>query len=224
MSMQISEMPHIFRNIRLVHLADIIINHMNIRRNDVVMVHPSLHNLNNCDFQPEDLIYLLKMIIGTEGTLLMPVFGKINLTQINTQPQHDKQDPFWGNDLISEAFQDMPDTIRVNYPGYTLAAWGKHANSMAETINNTNLNLDKVSLGYKLNQLKAKFIGLGMPFKKKLFKKYSNQAKSKTLSPKYTNKVNNESVELILDLFKENEFKMFTKQGISFIWIESEKE
>lgn len=61
------------RRINLVQLADIIINEMNITRNDTVMVHSSLNKLKLIDSQPEDLIYLMKMLVGTQGTLLMPI-------------------------------------------------------------------------------------------------------------------------------------------------------
>jgi aminoglycoside N3'-acetyltransferase len=208
------------RKIKLVHFADIIINHLSIRRNNVLMVYTSLHDLKRYDFQPEDFIYLLKMIIGTEGILLMPVTGKSNLTSINTQIQPDRYDSLQGNDLISDAFLQMPDTIRLNYPGYTLAAWGKNPNSITETSSNTDLNPDSTSLRYKLNQLKAKFFGFEVPVKNNLFLNDSSHAKSKNISHKDTDSAYNESVGLILDLFEENEFRMITEQGISYRWLD----
>jgi aminoglycoside N3'-acetyltransferase len=196
---------------------------MNIRRNDVVLVHTSLHNLKHSDFQPEDLIYLLKMIIGTEGTLLMTVPGKINLTKINTQLQHDKGNSLPGNDQITDVFQHMKDTITGNYPGYTLAAWGKHANFMTETNNNTESSLDIVSLGYKLNQLKAKFIGFGVTFTEFSFLNFSNHAGGKSSSSKDSDQINNESFEFFREYFEENEIRTFTKRGISYFWVNCEK-
>jgi aminoglycoside 3-N-acetyltransferase len=217
--MQILDRFHINRNLKLLHFADIIINHMNIRRNDVVLVHTSLHNLKHSDFQPEDLIYLLKMIIGTEGTLLMPVFGKSNLAQFSSQSQNEKCNSLPGNDLITDVFQHMEDTITGNYPGYTLAAWGKHANFMTETNNNTESSLDIVSLGYKLNQLKAKFIGFGVPFTEFSFLNFSNHAGGKSSSSKDSDQVNNESFEFFTEHFEENEIRTFTKRGISYFWV-----
>src|ERR1035437_1805274 len=222
--MQILERLHIIKYIKLVQLADIIINHMNIRRNDVVIVHQSLHNIKHSDFQPEDVIYLLKMIIGKEGTLLMPVFGKSNLAQFSSQSQNEKCNSLPGNDIITGLFQQMQDTIIGNYPNYTLAAWGKHAIFITETNTNIESGLDIVNLCHKLNEVKAKFIGIKVPSRKFSFFNYSTQARSKILSSKYSDKVHDKSLELIMELFKENELKMFSKQGISYIWVDSEKE
>jgi aminoglycoside N3'-acetyltransferase len=112
------------------------------------MVHTSLQNIKLNDFQPEDLIYFLKMVIGTEGTLLMPVFGKSNLTPFYSQSQPDKFNSFFGDDLITEVFQQMPDTIIGFNSKYTFAAWGKLANFITETNSNTESSLNRVSLSY----------------------------------------------------------------------------
>jgi hypothetical protein len=216
--MQILEWFHINRNIKLLHFADIIINNMNIRRNDVVMVHTSLHKLKHCDFQPEDLIYLLKMIIGTEGTLLMPVPGKINLTPIINQSQSDKYNPLPVKKQITDVFQHMADTISGDYPGYTLAAWGKHANFLTETSSNTESIQDRVSLGYKLNQLKAKFIGFGVPFTEFSFFNFTSPTDGKSESSKDSEQVNNESFEFLRKIFEKNEIRTLTKRGIVYYW------
>ena len=57
------------RNIKLEEIAEVLLNEMNIRRGDIVMVHTSLQYIDLIDSQPEDLIFLLKMILGADGTL-----------------------------------------------------------------------------------------------------------------------------------------------------------
>jgi hypothetical protein len=223
MTIKKSEMSLLPKRIKLVHLADIIINQMSIRRNDVVMVYTSLHDLKHFDFQPGDFIYLLKMIIGTEGILLMPVPGKSNLTQINTHSQPERLDSLQGNDLISAAFLKMPDTISLNYPAYTLAAWGKHASSIIDNNSITDPNPDYISLRYKLNQLKTKFIGLEVPVKKNSFFNGSTPEQGKNMLPEDTDRFNNGSLEIILELFEKKEFKLFTEQGISYKWLDRSK-
>jgi aminoglycoside 3-N-acetyltransferase len=189
---------------------------MNIRRNDVVMVHTSLHNLKHSDFQPEDLIYLLKMIVGTEGTLLMPVSDKINLTQINTQDQYDNDNSIPCNDLITDVFQQMSDTITGNFPGYTLAVWGKQANFLTEAYNKAESSLDNVSPGYKLTQLKAKFIGFGVPNKELSFLNFINHTGIKSAAFKDSVKFNYDSFEFLKEHFEEKEIKIIEKRGISY--------
>jgi aminoglycoside N3'-acetyltransferase len=223
MSFKKSTMSLFTKKIKLVHLADIIINHMDIRRNDVLMVYTSLHDLKHADFQPEDFIYLLKMIIGTDGILLMPVRDKSKLTQINTQSQLAKRDSLQGYDLISDAFLQMQDTISLNFPGYTLASWGDHADSITEPNDGADLNPNCISLRDTLSQMKAKFIGFGVLVEKNTFLDDSGNAKSKNLPPKGADKAYNDTPGIILDLFEGNEFKMFTEQGISYRWIDRSK-
>lgn len=59
------------RKIKLVQLADIIINDMKITRNDTVIVHVSMAKVRLTDAHPDDLVFLLKMIIGTQGSLFI---------------------------------------------------------------------------------------------------------------------------------------------------------
>jgi hypothetical protein len=94
---------------------------------------------------------------------------------------------------------------------------------MTETNNNTESRPDRVSLGYKLNQLKAKIIGFGVPFTEFSFLNFSNHSGGKSSSSKDSDQVNNESFEFFTEHFEENEIRTFTKRGISYFWVNCEK-
>lgn len=214
--MKILERFHINEKFKLLYFADIIINDMSIRRNDVVMVHTFFNNFKQRDFNPEDLIYLLKMIIGTGGTLLIPKPERRNVEQNDAHVLNDKYNPLHFNDQIYEVFLQMPDTITGTFPGYTLAAWGKHSIFLTEFGNYTESGPGRLSLGHKLNQLKAKFIGFTTPDKEFSFMDFSDHKDRKTAVSDNSNQVNNESFVFFTKQLEENENKILVKRGISF--------
>jgi aminoglycoside 3-N-acetyltransferase len=189
------------RRIKLVQLADIIINDMKITRNDIVMVHASLDNINLVDFKPEDLIYLLKMIIGIGGTLLMPAFQETqNKVPVSKLP-HAICKGFSRYELINELFSQMPDTILSPCPAGTLAVWGRMAKNISEENNIIEKENDKDNFFGKLCQMNAKIIGIGTPVS--------------DLTLFYT--------EGGSKIFDEYELKVFKKRGIPFFLGNSEK-
>jgi aminoglycoside N3'-acetyltransferase len=235
------------RKIKLVQLADIIINDMNITRNDIVMVHTSLHNINMIDFQPEDLIYLLKMIVGTKGTLLMPIFAESRNKIINYELTYYDWSAFFRNDLIIELFRQMPDTIQSCGTTESFVAWGKMAKNIAEDHYQFGNGFNKDNLFYKLYLMKAKIIGIGVPLPGFSFRNAIDYKDNKDSLQRYSGISNKESIDFnvenikgyynhilfdtvnfksqhkIFKHFEEGELRVFRKRGIPFFWINAEK-
>jgi aminoglycoside N3'-acetyltransferase len=196
------------RKIKLVRIADILINDMNIARNDIVMVHTSLRYINLIDSKPEDLIYLLKMIIGTGGTLLMPTFRENQNEFLSSELTNDLRSSIVSYGLINELFRRMPDTIQGSHQVESFAAWGKLAKSIAENHYSSDNGFDNNSLFYKLSLLKAKIIGIGVPL--------SN------ISFFHSDDINLRPLFMISKHIKEDEAKDFKRRNIPFFWLDSE--
>jgi aminoglycoside N3'-acetyltransferase len=200
------------RKIKLVQLADIIINDLNIKRNDIVMVHTSLRSINLIDSHPEDLIYLLKMIVGAQGTLLMPTFLENQYQSLNYKLTSNNRSASNRYDLINELFRQMPDTIQSCVPAESFAVWGKMAKEIAEDNYISDTTFDKNEFFYKLFLIKAKIIGLGVSLTDLSF-----------LTHNILDIINYKSQGEISKFFEEGELKTFKKRGIPFFWISAEK-
>lgn len=74
-------------------------NDMHVTRNDKVVAYISLDKIKLIDSKPEDLIYLMKMIIGLKGMLLIPV-----LEELNNKDNLSDQLTYWGT---------VPENIRA---------------------------------------------------------------------------------------------------------------
>jgi len=231
------------RKINLVQLADIIINDLNIKRDDVVMVHTSIFNINLIDSYPEDLIYLLKMIVGTQGTLLMPTFeenlGKI----INSGLPYTKRSNFFRNDSVIELFRQMPDTIQSYYPAESFAAWGKMAKIITEDCSIKESEKNNNDLFGILCRLKAKIIGIGVSmtdisfsntFDKESPKRHPEPVEKENIdstaekfASHYLNIfydiIKSKSPHEISEPFAVNELKVFKKRAIPFFRADAEK-
>jgi hypothetical protein len=235
------------RKIKLVQLADIIINEMKIKRNDIVLVHISLNNIKLIDSQPEDLLYLLKMIVGTQGTLLMPVFTDKHHKIVNPELPDETRSGYFNNSLVNDLFLQMPDVVQKGPAEQPFAVWGKMATYPDENDNEIENSLEKNNLFYKLFLLKAKVIGIGVSLADISFINLFDTAKSKETLVINSETNNNKSIKAsggnnigqdhiifsniikstskgrISDQFKEEELRVFKRRGISFFWLNAEK-
>jgi aminoglycoside N3'-acetyltransferase len=109
------------KKIKLVQLADILVNDMHIKRNDCILVHASMSNINLVDATYGDLIFLLKMLVGVDGVLLMPVHS--DDSQRNTSGNNSGNSVT--NDPLNELFSKMPDTVRLKNQSGSYSMWGK---------------------------------------------------------------------------------------------------
>lgn len=235
------------RNIKLERIAEIILNDLNLTRNDIVMVHSSFRYLNLIDAQPEDLIYLLKMIIGTNGTLLMPTFARNHYDILNSKLPYDIRNALCSTGLINEIFRQMPDTIQSCHPLKSVAAWGKMAKYFTKDHYKSEFAFDQNSPFYKLFLLKAKIIGIGVPLENFSFLHSVDDTNSEFFPKRYSEPIKKECIDIngkkkmgyyrhnlpevvestspyrILRYFENDEMREFKKSGIPFFWADAEK-
>jgi len=198
------------RKVRLVELADIFINEMKLTRNDIVLVHSSLRNINLIDSQPQDLIYFLKMIVGADGALLMPEFENIASNVPNDEDPNEERSNINRYNILNEIFSQMTDVTKIGNPSELLSVWGKIPKYFTSGHLLDEVEANKKNLLYELSLMKAKIIGFGVPFDDLTFLNISE-----------TNFYF--SQDIILKYFKEDEIKLFKKGGIQYFWADAEK-
>jgi aminoglycoside N3'-acetyltransferase len=197
------------RKIELVELADIFISDMKLTRNDIVMINSSLRKFNLADSQLKDLIYFLKMIVGTEGALLIQSHTDSAFSDPETKlPQNIASSIY--RDLLKIEFPQMIDIIKIGKPSELFSVWGKTPKYFKEDHSGNEFESGNKNLLYKLSLLKAKIIGLGVPFADLTFLNISD-----TYFPL--------SQDIILKYFKEDELRFFIKRGIQYYWVDAEK-
>jgi aminoglycoside N3'-acetyltransferase len=239
--------PVLKRKFKLVQLADIIINDMHVKRNDIVMVHISLGNIKLIDSTPEDLIFLLKMIVGTGGTLLMPTYLINDSRDPNSASTFDIRSAFISYDPIVELFRQMPDTFQSCSPAESFAAWGGMAKNISEYHYKSENETFRDNLFYKLCQLKAKIIGIGIRVTDDSFLHSISKTNYKASTDRYSEVIKREGINTSRDPvtgifqddlpdilksespdkiskhFKPDELKVFQKKGIPFFRVNAEK-
>jgi len=135
-----------------------------IKNGDVVMLHSSLSSLGNVENGAEDAINAFINVIGSSGTLAMPSFPAIgyNLDYLKSNPVFDIRNTPSKMGAITETFRKMNGVKRSFHPTDAVCALGKEAEMLTKDhfgqLTPYNIN----SPFYKLIQLKAKIVLIGV--------------------------------------------------------------
>lgn len=94
---------------------------LGLQNGDIVAVHSSMKRIGaQVEKGPQAVIQALLNVIGTRGTLLMPVFnGPGTAIDLNSMPSR--------LGLITETFRTWPHVLRSNDPTHSIAAIGRQA-------------------------------------------------------------------------------------------------
>ncbi len=235
------------RDIKLEKIAEVILNDMNLRRGDIVMVHTSLQYINLIDSRPEDLIFLLQMILGAEGTLLMPTYPRKHYQVLHSNSTFDVRKTLCSTGLINEIFRQMPDTVQSCHPLKSVAGWGKMAQYLTQDHYKSELAFDENSPFYKLFLEKGKIIGIGVPLANLSFLHTVEDTNDQYFPRRYSDPLAKECIDIdgtrriglyrhnlpevvdrvspyrILKYFQDNEMREFKKGGVPYFWADSVK-
>ena len=153
------------KNISKIELKDTLIK-MGIKKGDNIMVHASWRQFYNFLGKPQDVIKILKDIIGPEGMLLMPSYGSDRL-------YFDVENTPSSAGVLSEVFRLGKNTYRSACTHFSVCAYGKNASEIIEEHFFSEYGFDNRSPYYKFTKLensKVLFMGLGKePTKISLF-------------------------------------------------------
>lgn len=104
-----------------------------IQKGDTLIVHSSMKGIRGFGLQPEEIIDILKNLVGNEGLLLMPVYPQYAETREKLVFHETYQEIFqydvnktkaWTG-ILTNLFWQSEGVVRGRYPNNTLAAWGK---------------------------------------------------------------------------------------------------
>jgi aminoglycoside N3'-acetyltransferase len=130
---------------------------LGIKKGDNIMVHASWREFFNYPGKPENVINIIKELIGEEGTLLMPSYGKDRtFFDVNKTPS--------SAGVLSEVFRLQPNTLRSACTHFSVSASGKNALDLTKNHIKSEYGFDYNSPYYLLSQLansKILYLGLG---------------------------------------------------------------
>ncbi|MBP5430551.1 MAG: AAC(3) family N-acetyltransferase [Elusimicrobiaceae bacterium] len=128
-----------------------------LQEGDIVMVHASWRRFYNFLGTPEDIIALIKEIIGPEGTLLMPSYGQ-------SREYFDILHTPSNAGVLSEIFRNQVGVERSACTHFSIAGIGPHAPILFKDAFHSKYGFDEYSPYYKLHQFantKILYLGLG---------------------------------------------------------------
>ena len=116
--------------IEKINLNDVYtsLKEMGIENGDTIMVHSSLSYLNA---SAEEVIEMLKKLVGRDGNILMPTHPKLEKTEQGIDSYNSKTSKSTVG-YLTEYFRNMPDVKRSLHPFSSVAVWGKDSDFFLE--------------------------------------------------------------------------------------------
>ena len=109
------------------------LSNLGIERGDLVCVHSSMSGFGHVPGGAESIIQIICDLVGSSGTIAMPVFTGGNSTYayaLNNPGPFDLKKTGCTTGIIPETFRKMPNVVRSLHPTHSVAAAGP----LAETI------------------------------------------------------------------------------------------
>ncbi len=135
-----------------------------INEGDVVMLHSSLSKIGYVEDGAHTIINAFISILKKSGTLVMPAFPAMgfNYDYLKTNPVFNVNTTPSKMGIITEEFRKMQNIKRSLHPTDSVCAFGLKANEVTSTHFNQVTPYNQNSPFYKLVELKAKIILLGV--------------------------------------------------------------
>lgn len=135
-----------------------------LKNGEVVMLHSSLSKIGYVEGGAQTVIDSILKVIGDEGTLVMPAFPAIgfNYDYLMTNPVFDISNTPSKMGIITEVFRKMKQVKRSLHPTDSVCALGKQADYLIKDHYNQLTPYNQNSPFYRLCELKAKIILIGV--------------------------------------------------------------
>lgn len=151
------------KRLSLDEMQKILIEQLKIEEGDNLLIHCGFGFLNP-DFTPEELLALLKYIVGEKGTIVMPYYPSgLSIDWLESAQIFDIEKVRCRTGILAEKLAcDTTSTISV-HPTKAVVAWGKYSKDICAEHMDSRYPFDINSPYYKLAVLKqSKSIGLGV--------------------------------------------------------------
>jgi len=151
------------RPLNEIELRSILKEKMGIQKGDVVFVHSSVDKLN-ISISPMRLLLLLQDVVGQEGTLLFPAWHFTERAEdyLDKDKIFDVRKSPVALGLIPELARRNQYSQRSLHPTTSIVALGKYATQLISEHGRSIYPCDETSPFYKMKELNAKIIGLGV--------------------------------------------------------------
>lgn len=131
-----------------------------IQQGRVLLVQSSFGRFYNFDGTAEDVLSVLKRLVGTEGTLMLPA-----------HPHYNENDPLVFDvrktpaqtGLLCELFRRQPGVLRSLHPTHSVCAGGPLAKELVSDHHKDPLSCGPLSPYAKLAEHDGEILGLGLP-------------------------------------------------------------
>ena len=159
-------LDNLISNNRIVTQSQIIeqLKEIGLKSGEVVMLHSSLSKMGYVEGGAQTVIDSILKVIGDEGTLVMPAFPAIgfNYDYLMTDPVFDISNTPSKMGVITEVFRKMKQVKRSLHPTDSVCALGKQADYLTKDHVNQLTPYNQNSPFYRLCELKAKIILIGV--------------------------------------------------------------
>jgi aminoglycoside 3-N-acetyltransferase len=134
---------------------------LGLREGNFVIVHSSFKSLRLAGVTPKDVIGCLLNVLTPSGTLMMPAFSYSFAGIFEVPPFNPPTTPGRLNGILTETLRTYPGALRSAHPTYSVAAIGKHA----ETVTRNKENAEALGPGSSYHdalKLNARILMLGV--------------------------------------------------------------
>ncbi|MEW6350136.1 MAG: AAC(3) family N-acetyltransferase [Thermodesulfobacteriota bacterium] len=135
---------------------------MGLVRGDVVCIHSSLSWFRN-RLTVEEVLEILRDVVGREGTLVFPTFPKLKSYEFLLSGQvWDIRHTPSNMGIITEVARKMPDAVRSLHPTKSMCAIGPLAETLTKDHHRSRYPYDACSPYHGLAEHKSKVVGFGV--------------------------------------------------------------
>jgi aminoglycoside 3-N-acetyltransferase len=158
LKMEVARLPKINEK----GLANILKDELGICTGDTLLIHSSIDRLN-LSFPFFGMIHLLKGILGSEGTFLLPTYPKLTSYKFLKSGEvfNVKKTPSYTG-ALNEFVRRQAGSIRSLHPTKSVAGLGKNIKEITSTHHLSPYPYDKTSPYYKVSEFNGKIIGIGV--------------------------------------------------------------
>lgn len=137
---------------------------LGVKPGSVVFIHSSMKEFYNFQGTAQELIDAITNYLTPEGTLIMPAFPFTDIRKVNVDDFiFDPATQKTAGGYLAETFRHYPNVLRSNNVQHSVCAWGKHAEWLIQDHTKGHNCWDECSPFYRMTQLDAIVVNLGMP-------------------------------------------------------------
>ena len=146
----------------LSSMQRILVEELNIQQGDNIIVHCGFGFLR-ADFSPLQLVGLLKELVGTEGSIVMPFYPPgLSSDWANAGRDFNIDTVKCSTGVLAQTFASS-DVLTSIHPIKSVCAWGKNAEQLISEHQHSQYPFDDKSPYYKISLLNnSKTVGLGV--------------------------------------------------------------